>query len=75
MAPEDFISIIQELEAENVDLAEKYNKLQTEMDKIHIQIGKGTLDWILRKTKQGNKTAKLRLGHRNQHPSLERPNQ
>jgi hypothetical protein len=49
MAPDDFISIIQELEAENVDLAEKYNKLQTEMDKIHIQIGKGTLDWIFKK--------------------------
>jgi hypothetical protein len=53
MAPEDFISIIQELEAENVDLAEKYNKLQTEMDKIHIQIGKGTLDWIFKKDETG----------------------
>jgi hypothetical protein len=53
MAPEDFISIIQELEAENVELAEKYNKLQTEMDNIHIQIGKGTLDWIFKKDKTG----------------------
>ncbi|KAK4023575.1 hypothetical protein OUZ56_008976 [Daphnia magna] len=53
MAPEDFISIIQELEAENVELSEKYNKLQTEMDKIHIQIGKGTLDWIFKKDETG----------------------
>jgi hypothetical protein len=53
MAPEDFISIIQELEAGNVELAEKYNKLQTEMDNIHIQIGKGTLDWIFKKDETG----------------------
>jgi hypothetical protein len=75
MAPEDFISIIQELEAENVELAEKYNKIQTEMDKIHIQIGKGTLDWFFKKDEAGQQDSISRLGPRNQHPSLERPNQ
>jgi hypothetical protein len=42
-------------DAENTELAVKKNPLQVEMDKIFIQLGKGTLDWIIKKEETGNR--------------------
>jgi hypothetical protein len=55
MSTEDFINIIKVLEAENIELTDKNNQLQAERDKILIQIGKGTLDWIIKKKEGGNR--------------------
>ena len=53
MSSEDFINIIRELESENIDLSDQNRKLEAERDKMLIQIGKGTLDWILKKGEAG----------------------
>ena len=45
----DFIHKIKVKEAENTELAVKKNQLQAEMDKIFIQLGKGTPDKIIKK--------------------------
>jgi hypothetical protein len=54
MSTEDFINIIKVLEAENIELTDKNIQLQAERDKILFEIGKGTLDWIIKKEEAGN---------------------
>jgi len=48
---------LSELESENIELSDKKEKLEAEKDKMLIQIGRGTLDWIYKKEEAGDQGA------------------